>query len=158
MSADVAAGTDRIEKRIVLRAPRARVWQALANAGEFGSWFGADFTGVSFVPGATVRGKITNPGYEHLTIEIVIDRMEPERLFSYRWHPYAVDPKVDYSTEPTTLVVFELEDAANGTLLTVVESGFDRIPLHRRAEAWRMNDQGWTAQVRNVDKYVSHTV
>jgi uncharacterized protein YndB with AHSA1/START domain len=158
MSAGVVAGSDRIEKRIVLRAPRARVWQALANAGEFGSWFGADFKGVSFVPGATVRGTITNPGYEHLTIEIVIDRMEPERLFSYRWHPYAVDPKVDYSTEPTTLVMFELEAAAGGTLLTVVESGFDRIPLHRRAEAWRMNDQGWTAQVRNVDTYVSHTV
>jgi uncharacterized protein YndB with AHSA1/START domain len=155
MSADAAVNMDRIEKRIVLRAPRARVWRALSNAAEFGSWFGVDFSGASFAPGATVRGRITYPGCEHLTMEIVIDRMEPERLFSYRWHPNAVDPKVDYSKEPTTLVVFELQDAAEGTLLTVVESGFDRIPIDRRAEAFRSNDQGWAEQVRNIDRYVA---
>ena len=156
MSAEVA-GTDRIEKRIVLRAPRARVWRALVNAEEFGSWFGVDFRGASFAPGATVTGRITYPGYEHLTMEIVIYRMEPERQFSFRWHPNAVDPTLDYSKEPTTLVVFELQDAAEGTLLSVVESGFDRIPLQRRAEAWRMNDQGWAEQVSRIDAYVTRT-
>ena len=141
----------------MLRAPRARVWRALANAGEFGSWFGVNFTGASFAPGATVRGNITYPGYEHLTMEIVIDRMEPERRFSYRWHPYAVDPNADYSSEPMTEVVFELHDAPDGTLLTAVESGFDHIPLHRRAEAWQRNDQGWSEQVKNIDRHVTHT-
>ncbi|MGE5237032.1 MAG: SRPBCC family protein [Acidobacteriota bacterium] len=150
-----AGSTDRIEKRIVLRAPRKRVWRAISDAGEFGSWFGVDFTGASFAPGATVRGKLTVSGFEHLTMEIVIDRMEPERLLSYRWHPYAVDPKQDYSTEPMTLVVFELRDVPEGTQLTVTESGFDRIPLHRRAEAFRMNDQGWAGQMQNVAAHVA---
>lgn len=157
MSPETAFDTNQIAKRIVLRAPRSRVWCALSDASEFGSWFGVDFAGVSFAPGATVRGRITHPGYEHLTMEFWIERMEPERLLSFRWHPYAVDPKTDYSKEPTTLVVFELQDAPEGTLLTVVESGFDGIPLHRRAEAWRMNDEGWTQQVRNIEAHVSHT-
>lgn len=147
--------TDRIEKQIVLRAPRERVWRALSNAEEFGVWFGVDFTGLAFAPGATVRGRIQHRGYEHLTMVIVIDRLEPERLFSYRWHPYAVDPEVDYSDEPMTLVVFELADAPEGTLLTVVESGFDRIPLHRRTDAFRMNDRGWAAQLQRIEAYVT---
>jgi uncharacterized protein YndB with AHSA1/START domain len=150
-----AAASDRIEKTIVLRAPRARVWRAISDAAEFGSWFRVDFAGVSFVPGAIVRGRLTYPGYEHLTLEIAIERMEPGRLLSFRWHPYAVDPAVDYSKEPTTLVEFDLEDAAEGTRLTVVESGFDRIPFHRRAEAQRMNDAGWAEQVRNIDVHVA---
>jgi uncharacterized protein YndB with AHSA1/START domain len=152
-----AAGTDRIEKRIVLKATRDRVWRALSHAPEFGSWFGVDFTGATFAPGATVRGRLTYPGYEHVTVEIVIEKMEPGRLLSYRWHPYAVDPNVDYSAEPTTLVVFELADTPEGTLLTVVESGFDHIPEHRRAEAFRMDDQGWAGQMRNIEKHVSGT-
>ena len=156
MSVDVA-GTDRIEKRITLRAPRARVWRALANADEFGSWFGVNFKGASFAPGATVTGHITYPGYEHLTMEIVIEQMEPERLFSYRWHPNAIDPTVDYSHEPTTLVVFELQDTPEGTLLTVVESGFDRIPLARRAEAFRSNDRGWAEQMTRIETHVTRT-
>jgi uncharacterized protein YndB with AHSA1/START domain len=147
--------TDRIEKRIVLRAPRARVWRALADPVELGSWFGADFQGATFAVGATVRGKVLYPGYEHLTMEIVIDRMEPERLFAWRWHPAAVDPAADYSREPMTTVVFTLEDAPEGTLLTVVESGFDRIPLDRRVEARRMNDEGWAGQVRNIEAHVT---
>jgi uncharacterized protein YndB with AHSA1/START domain len=146
--------TDRIEKTIVLRAPRARVWRALADAPAFGAWFGVDLTGASFAPGACVRGKITHPGYEHVTWDVVIERMEPERLLSWRWHPYAVDPKVDYSKEPTTLVVFELQDVPEGTRLRVVESGFDQIPLARRAEAWRMNDQGWAKQMENIERHV----
>lgn len=147
--------TDRIEKKIVLRAPRAKVWKALADAPRFGSWFGVDLKGASFAPGVRVRGKVTYPGYEHLTWDVVIERMEPERLLSWRWHPAAVDPNADYSKEPTTLVVFELKDVPEGTLLTVVESGFDQIPPARRAEAWRMNDEGWTAQMKNIERHVA---
>jgi uncharacterized protein YndB with AHSA1/START domain len=154
MSAE-AATSDRVEKTIVLRAPRERVWRAISDATEFGSWFRVDFRGASFVPGATVRGTLTYPGYEHVTMEIVIERMEAGRLFSFRWHPYAVDPAVDYSKEPTTLVEFELSDTPGGTRLTVVESGFDEIPLHRRAEARRMNDSGWAQQVGNIDAHVA---
>src|SRR5262245_26631762 len=120
-------GTDRIEKSIVLRAPRARVWRALASAEEFGIWFRVKLEG-SFAPGARVRGQITYPGYEHVTMEMTIERMEPERLFSWRWHPHAVEPEVDYSGEPTTLVELRLEDVPGGTRLTLTESGFDRIP------------------------------
>ncbi len=155
MSASIGTTLDRIEKRVVLRATRARVWRAIANAEEFGSWFGVDFTGARFTPGATLRGRVACPGYEHLVMEIVVDRMEPERLFSYRWHPDAVDPKVDYSAEPMTLVVFELQDAPEGTLLTITESGFDQIPLHRRADAFRGNEAGWTDQTRNIDEHVT---
>jgi uncharacterized protein YndB with AHSA1/START domain len=146
--------SDRIEKKVVLRAPRARVWRAIADAEEFGKWFGVKLAG-AFVEGAAVRGRITYPGYEHLTFEAWVERIEPERYFAYRWHPYAVDPKVDYSNEPTTLVEFRLEEAEGGTMLTIVESGFDRIPAGRRAEAFRMNDGGWTQQARNLEGHVA---
>ena len=146
--------TDRIEKKIILRAPRSRVWRAIANAEEFGGWFRVKLEG-TFLEGATIHGKITYPGYEHLTIDMQIERIEPEQYFAYRWHPYAVDPAVDYSAEPATLVEFRLEAAEDGTLLTIVESGFDRIPLERRAEAFRMNDGGWTEQTRNIERHVS---
>lgn len=146
--------SDRIEKNIVLRAPRSRVWRAIAGAEEFGSWFGMKLEG-AFAPGARVKGRITIPGYEHVTMDITIERIDPERLFSYRWHPYAVEPGVDYSGEPTTLVEFHLDDAAGGTRLTVIESGFDLIPLARRAEAFRMNDQGWAGQLKNIERHVS---
>jgi len=147
--------TDRIEKHILLRAPRSRVWRAISNAAEFGSWFQADFGAATFAPGAAVRARITHPGYEGLTLEIWVERMEPERLFSFRWHPYDVNPDVDSSNEPKTLVVFELEEVAEGTRLTVVESGFDAIPVERRAEARRANDAGWAEQVRNIETYVA---
>jgi uncharacterized protein YndB with AHSA1/START domain len=147
--------TDRIEKRVVLRAARSRVWRAITQAEEFGAWFGVKLEG-AFAEGATVRGRITYPGFEHLTMEMLVERIEPESLFSYRWHPYAVDTSVDYSPEPTTLVEFRLEAAEGGTVLTIVESGFDQIPLARRAEAFRMNEQGWTQQTRNIERYVSH--
>jgi uncharacterized protein YndB with AHSA1/START domain len=146
--------TDRIEKTIMLRAPRSRVWRALTVAEEFGEWFRVKLEG-PFVEGATVRGRITHPGYEHLTMEIMVERLDPERYFAYRWLPYAIDPGVDYSNEPTTLVEFRLEDAAGGTVLTLTESGFDRIPLSRRAEAFRMNDNGWSEQLKNVERHVS---
>ena len=145
--------TDRIEERVLLRAPRARVWQALTDSGEFGRWFGVKGLG-AFTPGATVSGKITHKGYEHVTLEATIDRMEPGRLFSLRWHPYAVAPDLDYSVEPTTLVVFELEDAPNGTLLTVVESGFDGIPAVRRAKTYEMHEQGWAGQMKSISEYL----
>jgi uncharacterized protein YndB with AHSA1/START domain len=146
--------SDRIEKRVLLRAPLGRVWRALTDSGEFGTWFGATMQG-PFAEGATVRGQITYPGYEHLTMDITIERIEPQRYFSYRWHPNAVDPKHDYSSEPTTLVEFRLQEVAGGTELTIVESGFDRIPLERRADAFRSNDGGWTEQTRRIDQYVA---
>ena len=146
--------TDRIEKKVLLRASRSRVWRALTDAREFGAWFRVAFEG-AFVEGKTVRGRITHPGYEHVTMEVLIERIEPERLFSYRWHPYAVNPEVDYSTEPTTLVEFRLEEAEGGTLLTIVESGFDRLPSGRRAEAFRMNEGGWSEQIANIERHVS---
>ena len=146
--------TDRIEKSILLRAPRSRVWRALTDAQEFGAWFRVQLEG-AFAEGATLRGRITYPGYEHLTMEMLIERMDRERLFSYRWHPYAVSADVDYSAEPTTLVEFRLEEATGGTLLTVIESGFDRLPSGRRAEAFRMNDCGWAEQMLNIQRHVS---
>ncbi|HEY3940104.1 MAG TPA: SRPBCC family protein [Bryobacteraceae bacterium] len=150
----IQTDTDRIEKKIVLRAPRSRVWRAIANADEFGTWFRVKLEG-PFVEGGTVRGKITYPGYEHLTMELQVERIDAERYFAYRWHPYAIEPTVDYSAEPTTLVEFRLEEADGGTLLTIVESGFDGIPMERREKALRMNDQGWAEQTRNIECYVS---
>lgn len=149
--------TDRIEKKVFLRAPRTRVWQALSDAEKFGEWFGVKLNG-TFAPGARLRGKVTIPGYEHYSFELTVERVEPERLFSWRWHPHTMDPKVDYSTEPTTLVVFELEEVPGGTGLTVVESGFDGIPLTRRLEAYRGNTQGWTMQMEAIERYVTKTI
>jgi uncharacterized protein YndB with AHSA1/START domain len=148
------SSTDRIERQILLRAPRGRVWRALTDSAEFGRWFGVKVEG-AFAPGAHVRGAITHPGYEHVVFDITIERMEPERLFSWRWHPHAVEPGVDYSAEPTTLVVFELADAPGGIMLTVVESGFDRVPLARRALAYRMNGDGWTYQMQAIEAHVA---
>lgn len=145
--------TDRIEKRVVLRAPRTRVWRALTTAAEFGAWFRVKLEG-AFTEGKWIRGTLAVPGHEGAKLEMLIERIDPERYFAYRWHPYAVDPKVDYSAEPTTLVEFHLEDAEGGTALTIVESGFDRIPLARRAEAFRMNENGWASQVKHLARYV----
>lgn len=150
--------TDRIERSVVIAAPRERVWRAIADAEEFGTWFGVDFKGQTFSPGGHARGQITYPGYEHMTMDVVVERVEPPRLLSYRWHPYAVDPKVDYEKETPTLVVFTLEDAPDrATRLTVVESGFDQVPAHRRQEAFRMNSQGWEGQMANIVRHVAAT-
>src|SRR5258705_13430196 len=149
------SSTDRIERSTLLKAPRARVWRALSNAEEFGDWFGVALKGKTFTAGERVQGNITYPGYEHVVFDIVIERMEPERLLSWRWHPAAVDPAVDYSPEPTTLVVFEIEEGDGGVLLSVVESGFDKIPLARRATAFRMNASGWDGQMKNIEKHVA---
>jgi uncharacterized protein YndB with AHSA1/START domain len=150
----MATSTDRIEKQVVLKAPRARVWRALADAHELGSWFGVRMEG-GFSPGGVTRGRVTHPGYEHLAFEVTVERMEPERLLSWRWHPAAVEAGVDYSREPTTLVTFSLEDVPGGTRLTVVESGFDGLPAARRAQAFRSNEGGWEEQLRNVARHVS---
>lgn len=147
---------DRIEKQIVLQAPRSRVWRALSDAEEFGRWFGVKLQG-AFSEGATVRGQITHPGYEHLMMELFVERVDPERYIAWRWHPYAVDPKIDYSKEPTTLVEFHLKEIPNGTEVTVVESGFSQIPLGRRDEAFRMNEGGWTQQMRNIERHVAQS-
>jgi uncharacterized protein YndB with AHSA1/START domain len=146
--------SDRIEKRIELKAPVARVWRALTDYREFGEWFRVKLDG-PFVPGEVSRGNITHPGYEHVRWEATVKEMQPERLFSFTWHPYAVDPNVDYSEEIPTLVEFRLQPIANGTLLVITESGFDKIPPHRRSEAFRMDDGGWTGQLKNIERHVT---
>jgi len=161
----MSASRDSIQNQILLRAPRERVWQALTDSRQFGAWFGMRFS-APFVPGATMRGTMTPTAvdpeiarkqepFEGLPFEITIDRIEPQRLFSFRWHPGAVDPTVDYAAEPTTLVTFELEETPDGILLTVTESGFDRIPLARRAQAFSGNEQGWSLVVTLVEKYLA---
>lgn len=145
--------TDRIEKEIEIKAPVSRVWKALTDYKEFGTWFRVKLEG-PFVPGEEARGQITYPGYEHVTFRATVQKMEPERYFSFTWHPYAVDPDQDYSQEPPTLVEFTLTETAAGTLVRVVESGFDKIPAHRRDEAFRMNEGGWSGQVKNIRDYV----
>jgi uncharacterized protein YndB with AHSA1/START domain len=156
--------TDRIEKKVVLRAPRERVWNAISDAKQFGTWFGVEFDG-PFAPGAAMKGrmkptkvdpevaKMQEP-YKGMAFDCTIERIEPMRLFSFRWHPFAIDPKVDYSKEPTTLVTFELEEVPGGTQLTITETGFDKVPLERRAQAFEANEGGWTHQAKLLAKYI----
>ena len=150
---DTPQTTDRIEKHFQVNAPRSRVWRAISDAEEFGAWFGMKLDR-PFAPGATVFGRLTIPNYDHVTLEILIEKIEPERYFSYRWHPYPMDPAIDYKAEPTTLVEFTLEETAGGTAVTIIESGFDRLPASRRAEAFRMNESGWTGQSRKLANHV----
>jgi len=152
----MSSATDRIERQIDLAAPPARVWRALADHREFGQWFRVNLES-PFVPGKRTRGRITYPGYEHLVMEVVVRAMEPPRLFSFHWHPYAIDPKADYSKEPPTLVEFRLEPRGTGTRLHLTESGFDALPPGRRDEAFRMNAGGWAEQVKNIERHVSTT-
>lgn len=158
--------TDRIEKKIVIKAPRSRVWRAISDSAEFGHWFGVRFEG-AFAPGKTMHGAIVGTKVDAeiakaqekhagISFEFVIDRIEPERLFSFRWHPNAVERGRDYSAEPMTLVEFVLEEQGNYTLLTVVESGFDRIPISRREQAFKANDGGWGAVIGLIEKYLRH--
>ena len=157
---------DRIQKTITLRAPRSRVWRALSDSKEFGDWFGVKFD-EPFAPGARMRGVLVGTSvdadvaksqrqHEGVPFDITIDRIEPERLFSFRWHPFAIEKGVDYSGEPTTLIVFEIVDVPGGTQLTVTESGFDGIPLERRATAFAANEGGWTIVVTLIEKYLAH--
>ncbi|HLO31100.1 MAG TPA: SRPBCC family protein [Anaerolineales bacterium] len=142
---------NRIEKHIDLKAAPARVWKALTDYKEFGQWFGCEFEG-PFVVGQTVRGKLNHQSWEQWAIDV--KQMEPERLFSFTWHPYPIDPAIDYSKETPTLVEFRLEPNGSGTHLTVTESGFDKLPANRRLEAFRKNDAGWIEQLENIAKYV----
>src|SRR4051812_42366953 len=148
--------SDKIEKQIELRAPVARVWKALTDHQQFGEWFRVKIDH-PFEPGQTAVGQVLYPGYEHLRWEAVIQKMEPERLFSFTWHPYATKPDQDYSAEPPTLIEFTLEAIPGGTLLRVVESGFDRIPEKRRLEAFRINEGGWSAKIQNTAQHVDAT-
>lgn len=145
--------TDRIEKKLRLRAPQSRVWQAISDSGAFGSWFGVELEG-PFVPGAVVRGTFVDPKYAHLPMELTVEQVVPERLFSFRWQPGADGPA---PTDPTTLVEFVLAAVPDGTELTIVESGFDALPPSKRDEAWRSNDQGWGIQIANVERYVTRS-
>jgi uncharacterized protein YndB with AHSA1/START domain len=156
--------TDHIEKKILLRAPLKRIWRALSDSSEFGTWFGMKFN-APFSPGAVMRGVIVptkvnadvakaQKKYEGLPFEITIEQMDPERLFSFRWHPHAVEPGVDYSAEPTTLIVFSLEEVPGGVMLTVTESGFDQIPLARRVKAFTANEQGWGMVVTLIEAFL----
>src|SRR5258708_40136200 len=145
---------DRIEKQIELKAPVSRVWRALTDYRELGEWFRVKLEG-PFVVGKVSRGQLTFPGYEHLQMEVAVQRIEPERFFSYTWHPYAIDPKVDYSKETPTLVEFRLERSAKGTLLMVTESGFEKIPSDRRLEAFRMNENGGAQTLKHTETYVA---
>ena len=147
---------DRIEKQIELKAPRARVWRALTDYREFAQWFRVNLE-APFVPGQPTAGQITYPGYEHIRMEVVVEKLEPESYFSLRWHPYAIDPAVDYSQEPSTLIEFRLKETGTGTLLTMTESGFLKIPEPRRAEAFRKNSEGWAEQLQNIEEYVAQT-
>ena len=158
--------TDRIEKRIVLRAPLERVWRAISDAGQFGSWFGVAFDG-PFVAGARLTGKIVpttvdaevakqQKPYAGMAFEFFVERIEPMRTIEFRWHPFAVEPGVDYSGEPTTRIVFELQPVSDGVLLTVTESGFDQIPLARRAKAFTANDGGWAMQMKLIENYLAN--
>lgn len=152
---NVTTITDRIEKKVVLRAPRAKVWRALADARSFGEWFGVDLDGAALVPGARLSGRILHKGYEHVPFEITVETMDPEKALAWRWHPdAAVAPELDLSNQPTTLVTFTLDEVAEGTLLTVVESGFDHIDPGRRTAAYRGNDDGWTGQMEAIERYL----
>ncbi|HXR97186.1 MAG TPA: SRPBCC family protein [Terriglobales bacterium] len=144
----------RIDKEIEIKAPVARVWRALTDYREFGAWFRVKL-GAPFALGQTARGNIAYPGYEHLVMEVQVTAMEPERYFAFTWHPFAIDPKVDYSQETPTLVEFRLEPSPAGTRLWVSESGFENIPAERRAEAFLRNGEGWAIQVRNISEYVA---
>jgi uncharacterized protein YndB with AHSA1/START domain len=143
-----------IEKQIELKAPVSRVWRALTDHKEFGAWFGVKFT-APFKPGELASGQITIPNYDHLQCLFYIEKMQPESYFSYKWHPYAIDPAIDYTKEEPTLVEFRLEKTATGTLLRITESGFDKIPAHRRSEALGKNDNGWAQQIKNIERYVA---
>ncbi|MEP7072330.1 MAG: SRPBCC family protein [Verrucomicrobiota bacterium] len=145
---------DRIEKEIELKAPRARVWRALTNHREFSEWFGVNLEG-PFVPGGKTRGQLTVEGYQNLSLEMEVQKMEPENYFSYTWHPYAIEEGVDYSQETPTLVEFRLEDVTGGTRLRVTESGFSKVPEARRALAFRKNDEGWRIQLEDIAQHVA---
>ena len=148
--------SDRIEKKVELKAPITRVWQAISDYRKFGEWFLVKLES-PFVPGQVSHGQITYPGYEYMVLNMTIQEIKPEYFFSFTWHPYPVDETQDYSNEPQTLVEFKLKEIESGTLLIVTESGFDKLPLERRSEAFKLNEEGWTEQMENIKRYVEKT-
>ncbi len=155
---------NRIEKHVLLKAPLDRVWQAITDSRQFGAWFGMDLDG-PFAAGQPITGRIAptqvdpevakmQEPYAGTPVNFVVDRIEPRTLFSIRWHPFAIDPKVDYSAEPMTLITFALKETAEGVELTLTETGFEHIPAHRRAEALKANDGGWAKQMELIAAYV----
>ena len=146
---------DRIERKVLLNASRKQVWEALTHAERFGDWFGIALKGKTFVTGETLEAQITYPGYEHVVWKARIERILPQTLFSFWWHPFAVDKDIDYDKEEPTLVEFTLEDRAPGILLRVVESGFDNVPQARRQKAFKMNSRGWDEQMGNIETYLN---
>ena len=150
----MSSSTDRIEKSVVLPAPRSRVWRALTDVREFNAWFGVALT-APFTPGAIIEGNFTNPGYQHVTMTVWIETVDPERAFSFRWHPNAIDTSIDYSAEATTLVAFTLEDVPDGTRLVVIESGFDTLPPERRLQSFNVNGKGWESQMKRIAAYLA---
>lgn len=145
---------DRIVKQIELNAPIARVWRALSDHEEFGQWFRVRLDG-PFRPGTISTGMMTFPGFEHHPWLATVERMEPERLFSFRWHDFDESSGVAVADQPSTLVEFRLEPTADGTLLTIIESGFEALPEPRRLEVLRDNTQGWTIQAENIAAHVT---
>ena len=148
------SATNEIRKHLLIQAPQSRVWRAITDSEEFGAWFKVRLES-PFVVGQTTSGQITYKGWEHVRFTLLTEALEPETRFAYRWHPYAVDMKKDYSSEPMTLVEFLLQPQDGGMLLTVVESGFDKLPPERIAEAFRMNERGWEEQLANVQAHVA---
>lgn len=144
----------KIEKQIELNAPITRVWDALTDYRQFGEWFKV-ILDENFIPGQVSKGKLNFPGFDNIAFEITVKKMDQERLFSYTWHPFAINPNIDYSKEEPTLVEFKLEKTATGTRLTVTESGFEKIPSNRRLEAFHMNEEGWAIQMGNIEKYIT---
>jgi uncharacterized protein YndB with AHSA1/START domain len=142
-----------IEKQVELKAPVSKVWRALTDYKQFGEWFGWKLE-TPFAPGKVASGILSCCGDEHQRYEMTVQKIEPESYFSYTWHPYAFDPAVDYSKEPTTLIEFRLQPKGAGTLLSVRESGFDKLPKHRLEEAFPRNEGGWGFQLENIQKYV----
>ncbi|MGB8909801.1 MAG: SRPBCC family protein [Candidatus Cybelea sp.] len=160
----MASSTDRIEKRVFLRSPQERVWHAISDTTEFGTWFGIELDG-AFAPGARMHGRIKptevdcevarmQEQHRGTPLAFYVEQVEPMSLLSFRWHPFAIDSSIDYSNEPMTLVTFTLEPAQGGTTLTIVESGFDAIPIARRADAFEANEEGWTLMAQLVEKYL----
>lgn len=152
----VIENTDQVERSIVIQAPRTRVWNALTHAESFGAWFGADLKGQAFVPGKRTRGLNTACGHDNVWFDVLVERIDPQDLFSYRWHPFNIDTSRDYGAEPETLVTFTLEDApGGGTRLTVIESGFDALPPGRRQEAFPMHSRGWEVQLEKLARHAA---
>jgi uncharacterized protein YndB with AHSA1/START domain len=151
-----ASGLSTVERSTLVRAPRSCVWQALTNIQEFSKWFGVEAEG-EFAPGARMRMISTHESYKGVEFFVDVVKMDAPEIFSWRWHPGAKQPGEDNSSEPMTLVEFRLTEVEGGTLVTVVESGFDRLSLARRARVFEDNSKGWQFQLASLTRYAGQT-